>query len=74
MEGNSFSSRKPVYMHIGSCLIICPITCIYVPRKPGICANLGLPCANPEFQVCRANLESRDVRRQRQALYKQCFG
>ena len=36
---------------------------LHVPRKPGICANLGLPCANPEFQVCRENLESRDVLR-----------
>ena len=37
--------------------------CVNVPRKTGICTNLGLPCTNPEFQVCRTNLESRDVRR-----------
>ena len=36
---------------------------VSVLRKPRICANLGLPSANPEFQVCRANLESSDVRR-----------
>ena len=31
---------------------------IIIPHKPGICANLGLPCANPEFQVFRTNLVS----------------